>query len=585
MAVDIDEEVTGKNLIDFYFPNFEFRKHQREVIEQIIDIYIEDNNAKIILDAPTGSGKSIIGMVIATILNKHFSKKGYILTSDTFLQQQYENDVDRFDMKFPSVMGMDNYICTENDNIISEGLCKVDNLNVKTMKALPCYLACPYYSKRDKAMFADTSILNYHYWLLQMSNYIKRRKQQGAHSDFGFTPRSFTIFDEAHKIMDILNEHFSPIFGNKIVGNYEKCVTALSEYNIINSKDFGFYHDVYSNFYRYLSERDNVKGDEELIDNLTFLLTSTETVLEKMSTLSERLKLNSEGIELNLKSLKNSYKQLSSFYNSFVQYLRMVKENPSKDVLIYPDKTTKNISYKFYCLDDMKIIKDKFDKYYNFGLFMSATFINHDFYSKYMGFEDVYIIKMPVIFDYSKSPIFYNSTFDMSYGNKHKNIESQVKAIDDIVDNYKSGVIHTGSYPNSGELERLTRHKNKIKTYSSSYEKQILINELKESKDFFIAGPSLIEGIDLKDDISRCQIFMKIPFLNMGDYYIKIKKEQDDTWYIWKTALSFIQGLGRSVRTETDYCDTYILDKGFSRLINSDMIGRVIKKRLKIIGR
>lgn len=580
---DTTNQIDGKFLVDKYFPNFQFRKHQREVIEQIINIYLENNKAKIILDAPTGSGKSIIGMVVATILNNHFYKKGYILTSDTFLQQQYENDVDAFDLKFPSVMGMDNYICTENNKVISDGVCKEDNLNFKKIKTLACYDMCPYYSKRDKAMNSDTSILNYHYWLLQMSLYLKRSNNGDININFGFIPRDFTIFDEAHKIMDILNEHFSPIFGKKIIGSYEKCVTSIYQNNLVDSKQFGFLHDVYSNFYDYLSNVKNPKGESNFIDMFKIVLDNTSTVLMKMKNLSSRLDLTGEKLEPNLKSLKNSYKQLGLFYDGIKQYIMMVKDKPDEDILIYPDKTGNSISFKFYCLDDMKIIKRKFDKYYNFGLFMSATFINHEFYSKYMGFDDAYVLKVPVVFDYSKSPIYYNPNFDMSWANKHKNIKFQIDYIDSIVARYDSGVIHTGSYHNTIELEKITKFKNKIKTYNSSYEKQILINELKDKKDFFIAGPSLLEGIDLKDDISRCQIFMKIPFLNLGDSYVEEKKKRDDRWYIWKTALSFIQGLGRSVRNENDYCDTYILDSGFSRLVNSNMLGRVIKKRLKII--
>ena len=41
---------------------FQFRAGQREVIEAICNHYLEDQEGTIILDAPTGSGKSLIAM-------------------------------------------------------------------------------------------------------------------------------------------------------------------------------------------------------------------------------------------------------------------------------------------------------------------------------------------------------------------------------------------------------------------------------------------------------------------------------------------------------------------------------------------
>ena len=39
--------------------------------------------------------------------------------------------------------------------------------------------------------------------------------------------------------------------------------------------------------------------------------------------------------------------------------------------------------------------------------------------------------------------------------------------------------------------------------------------------------------------------------------------EIDPQFYTWLTALKLVQSVGRSVRSETDWADTFILDKSF----------------------
>ena len=56
---------------------FEFRAGQREVVEAICNHYLQDPEGTIILDAPTGSGKSLIAMWSAHVL-KELGKRGYL---------------------------------------------------------------------------------------------------------------------------------------------------------------------------------------------------------------------------------------------------------------------------------------------------------------------------------------------------------------------------------------------------------------------------------------------------------------------------------------------------------------------------
>ena len=95
-----------------------------------------------------------------------------------------------------------------------------------------------------------------------------------------------------------------------------------------------------------------------------------------------------------------------------------------------------------------------------------------------------------------------------------------------------------------------------------------MIELFKKKKDAVLMGPSLLEGLDLKDDISRFQIFFKVPYPNLNEPLIKAKLNTSNEWYDWKTGISIMQGVGRSVRSESDWAITYILDASFKNLIN-----------------
>lgn len=560
-------------MIDDTFPELKFRKYQKSVIVNILLKYDKDPKSKIIVDAPTGAGKSIIAMVVAKVLNKHFKKNGYIITSDTYLQDQYEESIEQLDLDMPSVKGLDRYFCDVNLMSISLGQCKIDRLSSDERRNLDCYNTCPYYSVRDKAINSQTSVLNYNYWIIQQyENH--RAKQSDKESKSLFDNRDFVIFDEAHKVVNIVNNFFSPMLIRKFSEDVDGVMEWLLMYNKIKPNQR---IENVENVSLILERLINDLSDNEYKDLLEF-----KKCLDVILALEEFINKQFDAFKIdNVKLGASEYKVLKNFknvqdvYNKVSEYLTIVEPDPEKLII----RASVENGVRYYCYEEA-LMMSKFHSFYGFGIFLSATFLNHNFFSKYSNMTDVDVIEIPSTFDYTSSPIYYNNSFNMSYKKKDESILKQIEHIDEIVDKYTSGVIHTGSYFNSETLIKNTKHKDKIKAYKNTEQKKHLLEKLKRDKNFFIAGPSLLEGVDLKDDISRCQIFMKIPFLNLGDNFVKIRSERNFSWYMWETALNFVQGIGRSNRSESDYCDTYILDSTFDMLLSSKMIPEFIKERI-----
>ena len=102
-----------------------FRPYQEEVIKEIIN-EIECDTETILLNAPVGAGKSMIGYCVAKYLEEQ-GESSYIYTKTTFLQDQYLRDFK--DLK--TAMGRSNFPCLMSDceYTCDYGLCKQKKYN------------------------------------------------------------------------------------------------------------------------------------------------------------------------------------------------------------------------------------------------------------------------------------------------------------------------------------------------------------------------------------------------------------------------------------------------------------------------
>ena len=84
-----------------------------------------------------------------------------------------------------------------------------------------------------------------------------------------------------------------------------------------------------------------------------------------------------------------------------------------------------------------------------------------------------------------------------------------------------------------------------------------------------MVSPSMDRGIDLPYDLCRVIILVKVPWPNLGDPQISRRlysSSDGQTWYAVQTIRTIIQGTGRGMRAEDDFCVSYILDDQFRRL-------------------
>ena len=231
-------------------------------------------------------------------------------------------------------------------------------------------------------------------------------------------------------------------------------------------------------------------------------------------------------------------------------------------------------------------------------LIMSATILDFDTFCRNVGLDHskVKFIELGSDFPVENRPIFQLNTAYLNY--RTLQIEtvqrSIVEAIDKIMNVHSNdkGIIHTTSYAQVRFIERLLSRENRRRLISTDPEiprDEIVAKHWgyststgNEKSKSVLISPSLHTGINLKDDQSRFQIVVKIPYPSRGDRWIETKRRLDGgKWYNWQTALRLVQSCGRSIRSRDDWAKTYVLDSAFSWFIKENKLPVWFRESIK----
>ena len=554
---EFEQFVLGKH------PNFKFRPQQKEAVLAIIEAYDSDPNGIFLLDCPTGGGKSIIAMLFADFISFK-GNRGYILASDLALHEQYVKDFRNMQLwNWGNIKGVDNYECSVNGERFSIGDCKSKGLSYDAAEALPCFKHCGYLTARKKSIKSPVTLLTYPYALIQR-NYVDN-PTPGKTKAPPFPKRDFVICDESHKLLDIVQSHFSPSVSTDILKKVEKLMESLTDFGFkIPSINTDLLKKSIENIY---SEEENsilLKNLQQITKILGELTKSTSDIREYAGKEFEEGSVPKEWLAIfNLTDwLKDTHCKLEDYCEIIEKTgLEKMVKNPGENSIV------------FNCIDEYYLLHRHFFNKFGFKVLMTATMGNTKEFMHNHGIKNASYFKIDSNFNWAKSPIIFYPGKKLSARFVNDNLEWAATTVTNILKLHagESGIIHTGSYELGQKLWKALpkESKKRVLLYKGSEEKEKVLRKMKKTKGFAIMGPSLLEGLNLVDDLSRFQIFLKVPYPHLGDKFVAAKLKYSQAWYSWKTAICVLQGVGRSIRTPEDWAVTYLIDGCFADLFKS----------------
>lgn len=528
-----------------------FREGQREAIEFILNAY---NSGKkiVIVEGPTGSGKTAIGMTVA-----NFFANSYYVTSSKQLQDQLDQE---FGSSISVLKGRNSYNCTlygryekvlenimpidelkakiKNPPSCDEGFCKTSYGKAFKLTGGKCkkcfvtdmrgdlkhtvdgeYSDCPYYDKAYITANSNKAVMNFSSFMFQ-TNFSQLFKE----------PRDLVVIDECHntetQLLDFISLSISDRQLRKhglvlpIYDNPDQYVDWFNDNNVI---------DILRNEYIDAKAREDFKAESEL-----------KSLILKMT------------------------KFVSEIENGTCEWVSQVSQFKDSISVTFKPVFVKDYVYPYLFSKGKHV------------LMMSATVLNANIICDNLGINrsDVAAYRMKNRFPVKNRPIFVNTVGKFTGG---KDAMSQwapklLDKVEEISSKYvgKRGIIHTHNFAIHDYIidncsNDLRRRLLSQKRFAS---KQDLMDEHARSIDTIIVAPAMHEGVDLKDELSRFQIICKVPFPNcFEDLQLKRRVELDRAFYTWLVALKLVQSYGRSIRSETDYADTYILDGSIHKFL------------------
>ena len=516
------------NISKFFPEGFTPNSSQVKVLKHINEAF-ERGKKFVVVNAPTGSGKSFISKTLGnaaedspdefrSLVTSYAAFKrtagGYTyqedceespafgctaLTITKALQDQYKELFD--DVKV--VKGKSNYQCVVDERFPVDVAPCVHSQNLKADCWAKC--KCPYYEARNKALVAQFNTLNYNMFFA-LPDHLKKRQ--------------FLICDEASELEDQLVKEFTCKVDYKFLARNDIAPRVLTKS---------------MNGHRWLVELQLELADtiDDIKDTLANSKTRNKKALLDLSTNLQRVQ-----------QLKNKVDLVTDSWNES----EYVYERDETGITFMPLKVN-------------KLAKRLFD-YADHVILMSATIIDPDNFCKSLGIDDYQYVEAESTFDPKKAPIVCNPKYKLNYHTMDKYLPRIIRQVAEICKHHGNdkGIIHTHNNSITAKLSNMLYGDRFLYREPGIKNEDILEKHMLSSGPTVLVSPSMSYGVDLKGDLAKFQVIIKAPFLPTKDVRIEKLMKNDFDWYQNKMLCSLIQSCGRGIRSKDDTCITYILD-------------------------
>lgn len=551
-----------KKRFDKHFRHTEYRRSQLEAIVLIGEM-INEGFENIILSGPTGSGKSDIAMTVCKAYQKAKNWRFALLSSQLNLMEQYRKDFPELKtLKGRKNFGCDIQPCTAADAPcakIKNYKCAVDEfVEGKRVRT------CQYFVQKKEAEQAIGYISTPWYVFLEtIQSYSK------------FRDRELAILDEAHNIEHILVEQLTTRWTQK---NHQ--------YLFGKTMPFPTYAEAWQ---------------ETPTGELAWMIYFNECQ-KVLNAKRKEIKLQRKAGRKD-KTNEDEMLLIGELQGKIAQFKHLLDSPHSILAEVQSGRYGMTANFKPLAVKDFA--PEILQRVGARRIFMSAT-VDANMLCKTLGLDKEKTAVIDITdsnFPIESRKVFQSNITKLDYNTGFRNA---VPKLGDFI--RKRLVNHIGEncmvFAPSFELC------NKLATYLQPYHNKILTHDSKTrdrtfkkfidgpERGYLLITPSMTEGYDLKGDICRMLIVVKIPYPSLGDTLVRRRMLMHEReWrdmheggplcpyepstngglcsnyacskpcqahYRAQTAFKLVQVIGRGVRSDDDFCEMWILDSGWS---------------------
>lgn len=532
-----------------FFPHPTLRTEQDVSIAFVLDAFVNQGKRFVVLELGTGCGKSAVGLTVGRYLHSirdpltaaHLPGT-YVLTTQKVLQEQYVRDFGPPSGALISIKSASNYQCEFfKNNTCGESLRALKSERKGSPFWSKCMLDCCYKHEKQRFLASPEGVTNFSYFL--------------AETMYGgkITPRDLLVIDECHNIESALSAFIEVTLSEKFAHD-----TLKLEWPVIRSETAAI---------EWLS-----KTYEPALKNH---ISHIELMVAKFR-LEQKLK-DFESIVRQLEMLDQHICKLHRFLGMW-----------SEDNWVMTEVKAEGRSLRKLEFKPVDVSPYAGNLLYRFGkrvLMMSATVVNRDVFCDTTGIprDEVAFLSLDSPFPVQNRPIMYAPVGSMAQGDIDASLPKLVEMLKLILEQHKGqkGLIHCHSYRISNFIKKNLRS-SRLLVHDSSNRDAMVEKHMSSAAATVLVSPSLAEGIDLKDDLSRFQVICKVPYPYLGDKLVRKRMTKNRQWYPYQTAKTIVQSAGRSIRNETDHAVTYILDENWGRFFgqNAHLLPESFKRAL-----
>ncbi|WPJ72196.1 hypothetical protein DEEACLCL_00179 [Salmonella phage CRW-SP2] len=525
-----------------YFPYEKANPGQMECIVEAIDALVNKKFKHVIIEAPTGVGKSLIGTTIHQVIQKLVFENNpmgqfrtSISTPTKGLQDQYAAERA---VKIDILKGKKNYRCHIHPDVYYNSIqCRIACRDAHCGKR-----RCPYVQARQLWCEMSSLRCTNAAMMIEMCSTICMKPENRA---------DMLILDECHKMPQTLLDHTIMEYSVKAVesldtvpGGKEIIGSVVSIIDHVKDYQLGVVYCLDGYLYQaFCTLGDQVEALLEVLEELIEDESLTESQVMKLADIIDIL-------------------------HNLSDYCGIMSQTQATNFIVQ-EKAEGMIQFKPVVPADVS----------HFGLFrkadyfvhMSATICGIDSYARSLGIKPgtYHKIQIDNPIPVENRKIFFMPIMKMGNNMGDYEMKQLARAVDDIIEFHanQTGIIHTVSYDRALAIQKFSRFRNIIhvpRTRQALLE--LMERAYKTKQRIVIASPAMEEGYDFKGDYSRFQILVKVPYDYLGDPLIAHINKVDPSAYFRNAVLRIVQMCGRSVRGIDDWAASYILDTSFETL-------------------